>query len=97
MVSAWWTLDVRLLVVEYTHSGHHFEFLGYILPALIRAGYQVTVGMTDDGYCSPQYKSYLEPFADSFELCSLGVKPCCHSVKPEQSLSQVTVASISAD
>lgn len=66
---------MRLLVAEYEHSGHHFEFLSYLLPALLDSDYRVTVAITDDGYKSSAYKSHLKPFADRFDLHSLGRRP----------------------
>ena len=89
-------VDVRLLVVEYTHSGHHFEFLGYLLPALFRAGHRVTVAMTDGGYRSSQYKSYLEQFADKFELCSLGERPTGNTWSTSRERLESVAAAVAA-
>ena len=66
---------MRVLIAEYNYAGHHLAFVGYLLPALLAAGYRVTIAIPDEGFRSADYQAHLMPFADQFECHSLGAMP----------------------
>jgi glycosyltransferase involved in cell wall biosynthesis len=59
---------MRVLLYEQWHWGHHYHCLLHILPRLIELVDEVVVAVTPVGRESPEFKAFLEPFADRIRI-----------------------------
>ena len=65
---AWSNDYMRVLLYEQWHWGHHYHCLLHILPRLIDLVDEVVVAVTPVGRESPEFKAFLEPFADRIRI-----------------------------
>jgi glycosyltransferase involved in cell wall biosynthesis len=65
---AWRDDYMRVLLYEQFHSGHYYHCHHHILPRLIGLVDEVVVAVTPLGRSSSEFKSLLEPFADSVHI-----------------------------
>ena len=54
---------MRILIDQQFHQGHHYQYVGHLLPSLVEAG-EVVVATTGEGQASKEFESFLAPFAD---------------------------------
>lgn len=57
---------MRVLIVEPNFKGHYYAYLSIMIPALARAGAQVTLATSPEGRSSPEYRTLLDPIQAEF-------------------------------
>lgn len=63
---------MRVLIYEPDHTGHHFAYLGRMLPGLMELPVQVVLACTPEGAASNEFRMHLAPFNDR-----ITVEPVC--------------------
>ncbi len=52
---------MKVLIDQQFHLGHHYQYLGYLLPALVGIGQEVIVATTSEGRASKEFGAFLAP------------------------------------
>lgn len=55
---------MRVLIYQQFHLGHHYQYVAFLLPELVRVVDKVIVAITPAGQASAEYQSFLAPFED---------------------------------
>jgi glycosyltransferase involved in cell wall biosynthesis len=55
--------SMRVLIEQQFHLGHHYQYVGHLLPSLIGTVDEVVVAVTQEGLQSPEFESALAPYA----------------------------------
>ncbi|MBY0312492.1 MAG: glycosyltransferase [Phycisphaerales bacterium] len=59
---------MRVLIFEPNFKGHYYAYLSIMIPALARAGAEVTLATSPDGRASAEYRTLLEPIQSDFTV-----------------------------
>jgi len=54
---------MRVLIHQQAHLGHHYQYVGHLLPSLLSASNDVVVAVTPAGLASEEFGSYLKAFS----------------------------------
>lgn len=63
---------MRVVLYEPDHTGHHFAYLGRMLPGLMDSRVQIILACTPEGAASDEFRMHLAPFSDR-----ISVEPVC--------------------
>jgi hypothetical protein len=74
---------MRVLIPQQYHGGHFYQYIAYVLPALIRVADEVVVAVTPEGRASPEFASSLAEFSGAVRFPEI-LPPA----SPRQSMSE---------
>jgi glycosyltransferase involved in cell wall biosynthesis len=55
---------MRVLVHQQAHLGHHYQYVGHLLPSLLRVADDVIVAVTPNGLGSQEFEAFLATFSN---------------------------------